>query len=390
MSRRFIIAYLLFLTCAGTSFCQPRPFEVIGYYSSWKWNSGERSLAPIDIPYEKLTIINYAFFVPQPDGTVLGKDTLGDRHLLLGSPESTLVSLAHRQGVRVLVSIGGWEDSENFPEIAASAATRRRFAGSCIAALRTYGFDGVDIDWEYPGYAEHKGSPADSTHFTHLLAALRDSLVAEGQQNGKRYLLTAALPAGGVHLQSIEVRDIAMLLDQINVMTYDYYGPWDPVANHNSPLYPSAGADTARCVDASVTTFRREYGVSASMLNIGVPFYGHTYRNCLTLNSPHGGEDTVHFPPSGATYREIMGVRGVCVRKWDDQAKVPYLICPVWGTLVSYDDEESLRCKARYVIDHAIHGVVIWEITGDHMADGSTPLLDALRDEFRNALPAVH
>ncbi len=362
--------------------------EVIGYYPSWRWSDRNNLASPARIPYEKLTIINYAFFLPLPDGRIVGKDSVGDSMYLQGNADSTLVGLAHKHGVRVLLSLGGWEDSDNFPSIAASAKLRAAFSHSCIEAMRRYGFDGIDIDWEYPGFADHKGTPADRENFTFLLSSLRDSLNDLGKRAGKGYLLTAALPAGAVHVRNIDLEKVTAILDFINLMTYDFHGAWDPLANHNSPLYPSAGADTALCVDWAYRQYHETLGVPASKLNLGVPFYGRTYAGCAGLNGPHSGPDTVFFPATGAAYYDIVPALGRFTRRWDEKACVPYLVNADARVFVSYDDEESIRAKARYVVGHDIRGVIIWELTGDYLPNGSTPLLDALRSGLE-AVPST-
>jgi chitinase len=74
-----------------------------------------------------------------------------------------------------------------------------------------------------------------------------------------------------------------------------------------------------------------------------------------------------------------------CVRKWDARARVPYLVCPAWRTLVSYDDIESIHYKIEYAKTHDVRGVIIWEITADYLADGSSPLLNAVFDGFHES-----
>jgi chitinase len=69
-------------------------------------------------------------------------------------------------------------------------------------------------------------------------------------------------------------------------------------------------------------------------------------------------------------------------RFWDDRAKVPYLVSQEWKTFISYDDEESVGHKAQYVLDKNAGGVIVWEITGDSMPDGGTPLLDVISRKF--------
>jgi chitinase len=265
--------------------------------------------------------------------------------------------------------------------VAAAAHLRATFAHACIEAIKDYGFDGIDIDWEFPGYSDHKGTTDDASNFTILLRIVRDSLSAYGHRADRTYLLTAALPAGASHASNMEVKKIAEILDQLNIMTYDFSGSWDPRSYHNSPLYASQGADSGRSLDGAFALYNRAYGIPADKINLGVAFYGKTFSHCTALNTSHGGADTVHF--SEAFYYDIVASLNRFERRWDDQAKVPYLVSTDWNMLISYDDPESVRAKAHYVLDRGIHGLIIWEITGDYLADGSTPLLDAIASTFR-------
>ncbi len=69
---------------------------------------------------------------------------------------------------------------------------------------------------------------------------------------------------------------------------------------------------------------------------------------------------------------------------------MPYLVSTAWNMLVSYDDEESIRLKAEYVVKKNVHGCIIWEITGDYLPDGTTPLLNSVYETFTSAQPTIH
>ena len=366
-----------------------RQQEVIGYYPSWKWKSGANVMTPSKIPYKKLTAINYAFFYPATDGTLAGRDPAGDELILNGGNRSGtgLVELAHRNGVRVFLSVGGWDDSYNFPEVAGSQSTRAAFARSCVEQLQKYGFDGIDVDWEFPCLADHKGTPDDTQNYTKLLQSARDSLEAFGRRMNRHYLLTAALPAQESRMKYYDIENVAPLLDMLNVMTYDLSGEWDSLSGHNAPLYAPVPADSDRNVDAAFRLFHATYKLPASKINLGVPFYGRTYADCMGLYAHHKGADTVHFADGDCFYYDVVACRDKFTRRWDDRAKVPYLVSSSWNTFVSYDDEESVGYKARYVVDHHACGVIIWEITGDYLPGGSTPLLNAIDSTFRAARP---
>lgn len=387
LNRRNIVqrasATLALFLVFGTSLASAQPREIIGYYPSWKVRDVFGSMTPDKIPFHALTIINYAFFYPLPDGTVVGRDVHGDSLILpgtagSGASGSSLTVIAHRHGVRVMLSIGGWADSDNFPAVASREAGRTQFAHSCNDLIRKYDFDGIDIDWEFPGFAEHKGTRADRVNFTLLLQELRDSLNVLSGTSGRHFLLTAALPAGAEHAAGIDVGQIAGILDFLNIMTYDFYGPWDERVNHNAPLYAGEGGDPAKSVHGAFLLYTQTFTIPPAKLTLGVPFYGHTYSRCTALNTGHGGTDTIHFPGQGAFYSLISGQMDKFHRIWDDRAKVPYLVSTDWNMLVSYDDEESVRWKAAYAVEHGVRGVIIWEITADLTPDGSHPLLDVV------------
>jgi len=368
--------------------------EIIGYYPSWKWKSRNNLVTPERIPFEKLTIINYAFFYPLPDGSLVGRDTVGDNLYLRGFSDprhgdlkagTPLIKLAHSKGVKVMLSLGGWEESSNFPQVAASESKREHFAHSCLEQIRRYGFDGIDIDWEYPCLEIHNGTPADKQNYTLLLKTTRDSLNALGKDTGKHYLLTAALSALPSGAENFEMEKVAEILDLLNVMTYDFNGSWDRLSGHNSPLYPPRPDDAIRNMDAALKLYTETFKIPATKVNLGVPFYGQTYTRCTALYSPHTGADTVHFSPQGAFYYDIIQVMNKFTRYWDEQSRVPYLVSSTWNMLISYDDEESIGYKAQYVLDHKACGLIIWEITGDYLPDGSTPLLDIIYSKFNNS-----
>lgn len=63
----------------------------------------------------------------------------------------SLIDLGHQAGKKVMASIGGWSMSKHFPEMAADPVKRATFISGCQNLINQYGFDGIDLDWEYPG-----------------------------------------------------------------------------------------------------------------------------------------------------------------------------------------------------------------------------------------------
>lgn len=385
-----VIAVMIQVTAFGQK-------QVVGYYPNWQWYDRNQLVRPESIFLEKYTIINYAFFRPMANGDITSTDSWADENLLLGpmiwwpvqyhDSTKSLPYLAHQAGIKLLPSIGGWNDSGNFPGIAASPAKRQTFISACINLINTYKFDGIDLDWEYPGYSPHGGSPADKQNFTLLLQELRTALNNHSVQTGKSYLLTSCFGAAASHMQHIDWVGILPLVDYVNLMTYDFHGSWDPVSNHHTPLYPSAVGDPHWCFDGAFSFITQTYQVPPQKINLGVAFYGKALANCTQLYGPHSGYDASTFweDEGQPLYYNIMKRMNQFTRHWDQQVLCPYLMGNTINTFVTFDDKISIGHKAQYVVDHQVAGVIIWEITGDYIetSPGSgviagTPLLDTL------------
>ncbi len=405
---------LIFVLGITNSNAQEPCKEVIGYYPGWQWYDRDKLVNPETIDYAKYTIINYAFLYPLADGTLTITDPWSDKNLLLGAidwgtaplgyessydlgnsdyhiPNTSLVYHAHENDTKVMISLGGWTLSSDFPAIAADPTKRTNFAHSCNELIRVYDIDGIDIDWEYPGYTPHGGTEDDIINYSLLLNEVRDSLDAIEPLVSKELLLTAAFGAAPDRMDDIEWDVIIETLDYINLMSYDFFGAFSPETNHNSPLYAPVVGDPTFNIHSAVERLITDHGVPESMINMGVAFYGRTAKTV--------GEPGLHVPTTGATdavtfsidegspqYYNVMDKMFLFNEHWDSDAEVPYLTgLDDLNTFVSYDDEASIGLKAQYVVDNNLAGVIIWEITGDYMetSPGSgiiagTPLADTL------------
>jgi chitinase len=287
--------------------------------------------------------------------------------------------LANRHGTKVVLSIGGWETSNNFPQVSADPTKRANFAHWCIKHIQQYGFDGIDIDWEFPGYKKHNGTDQDRENFTILLKTIRDSLQLFEHKYGKNLLLTVSLPAAAVHLLDIEVEKIIPLVDYMNIMTYDLYGSWGKISNHNSALYAPAQGDSVRCLDGAFKLYHETHKVPAEKITLCAAFFGYSYTNCSKIYSEHQGADTSLFKAGeDILYSQIEEKMYLFNRYWDAKAQAPYLISKSNSTLISFDDEESVALKSDYVIENNAAGLTMWPLMGDYLKNGKTPLLDVI------------
>lgn len=377
--------------------------EVIGYFANWQIYARGGAFAPEAIDYTNYTILNYSFFQTDEAGNITGTDPWADTILLRGKVDwgkpqpayyanTSLIDYAHLWGIKVLPVMGGWTLSDAFPKMAASQKSRANFAHNCVNLIKTYQFDGIDIDWEYPTYEPHGGTPADKKNFTLLMQAIRDSIDNYGKQIGQEFILTAAFGANKVNMEGIEYDKIKDILDYINLMTYDYSGSWSEESNHSAPLY-SAEKDSLGSLDWSFRTLTEDYGVPAHKINVGTGFYGRTYK-CVTdvYQKGHCGVDKETFPiyNGNPMYWRIIEEAENYEEKWDESAQMSYMINKKDSSFISFENEKVVRMKANYVLKKKAAGLIIWDISGDYLLKkqgslviDSTPLAAQIKDVFQ-------
>jgi len=277
-------------------------------------------------------------------------------------------------GLKVLLSVGGWS-AGGFSEAASTEAGRRRMAESAIDILGRHPFDGIDLDWEYPCYAEAgiAATPEDKRNFTLLLREMREALDRKAESDGRPYMLTIAAGADQYYIDGTEMDQVQRYLDYVQLMTYDMRGGFQTLTGHHTNLYTPTGDLFRISVDASVRLFEKA-GVPREKLAIGAAFYSRMWKDVPNVNrglhqmtAGSGG----YGPDFSELAADYIGKNGF-VRYWDDEAKAPYLFDG--NTFITYDDEESLRHKCEYVLREGLVGVMFWE----YKCDATGRLLDEI------------
>ncbi|MFJ7911121.1 glycosyl hydrolase family 18 protein [Kitasatospora sp. NPDC096204] len=307
---------------------------------------------------------------------------------------------AKNPNLKVLLSLGGWTYSKYFSPASATDASRKHLVSSCIdmfikgnlpvdAGFGGPGsaagvFDGIDIDWEYPGGGGHTGnisSPADKQNFTALLKEFRTQLDAQGAADKKTYALSAAVGAGQDKIMNVETDKIGQYLTFLDVMTYDMHGGWDAQGptNHQAALYagpndpstPVKPGNGKYSIDNAIkawTVGDKDYGIPggfpAGKINMGVPFY---YRGWTGVkdNGQHGLFQPATQPAAGAAmsgnvpgiqmYKELAGfVDNPSKTFWDDAAQATYFYDG--NTFWSGEDAKSIQAKLDYAHCNGLGG----------------------------------
>ncbi|MBA3873102.1 MAG: glycoside hydrolase family 18 protein [Anaerolineae bacterium] len=383
MTRRLPLLLILALSLIGFKVAaeSESPQHIIAYFSSW--SIYERQYFVTDIGADMLTDINYAFANISDAGECAIGDEWADTQFpypgekagdgLLGNFHQLQLLKEQNPNLQTLISIGGWTWSAKFSDVALTDASRKKFATSCVAFMKKYGFDGLDIDWEYPTGGGNTGNierAEDPANFILLLTELRTELDAQGGIDGEHYLLTMAAGSNIKAISQVDWKAAADQLDWINVMAYDFVGSWVSNTGFNAPLYASPNDPDQQNNDDTVLKAYLAAGVASDKLVLGVPFYGRGWKDVTDksdgLFQPYGqipngtyGEGVFEFSDLSKFWLPLME------RHWDDTAKVPWLYNAKTGMMISYDDPESLKYKVDYVKDNNLGGVMVWELSSD-------------------------
>ena len=341
-----IIIGILSVTLTANAQEPTSPYKLVGYYTSY--NIYDQQYFVTDIPAQYLTHINYYAINISQNGQCMSGDEWADTQFSYAGDKPTdrlrgnfkqlqLLKKANPK-LKVLMTIGGWDQSKYFSDVAATKDARARFALSCVAFMRDNGFDGIDIDWRYPvsgGKDGNDNSPNDSANFTLLMAELRGQLDYWSGQDTKPYLLTMALvPAFYANYQLAQVQTY---VDWINLMSYGFEGSWSTVASPFSPLYGSSRdprGDKAQLANsvAGIVKECLDSGVPADKIVLGLGLYAQAWSN-VKPNDLFGLYEPVNSVPAGTRpggilyYRDLLPLLSdnSYTRYFDDATKTPWL-----------------------------------------------------------------
>jgi chitinase len=324
----------------------------------------------------KMTRINYAFFTLK-DGVIAERRDTDAANL------TALVGLRKENpALQVLISVGGGGDgSAGFSDMAITTEGRRRFVDSAIAMVEKYQLDGVDVDWEYPGYTHATNTnvrPEDKETYTLLLKEMRQRFDKEEKKLGRPLVTSSATGATQIWLDHTDMRAASKWLSSVNMMCYDWYNAREKNTGHDSPLYTSATDPKQISIDKAVK-MNLAAGVPKKKLVVGVPFYGRKWPGVEAANhglwqpiNAQGGVDIV--------YRDVAALVNAqgYARYWDATAEAPYLYNAETKTFITYNDAETEASRTAYVRKMGLGGVMFWQYGGDA---GNT-LLDAIVTGF--------
>lgn len=411
--------------------------QLFGYYTNW--DDYGRAFAPENIPMNQISAVLYAFAQVGNCATPYATDdkptlcNANSKAGLTGQQDYKLYStdpwadytakesqyggkglidqtiqLAHQQGKKALLSIGGWTLS--VPLTTAMDQTHQQvFIASIVEFVTKAGFDGVDIDWEPNqnawsiGTSLYRVTPQQFSNYLSFLSNLHAALKAT--KLGSTAWLTVAITANPAAVNAMPtsfLKNLAKNVNYIDIMAYDYHGAFDnpPISNFLAGLLPDPQepAGTTGHGTFNVQTSVQAYlnaGVPAQQLVVGFPLYSrsvniipakqNTLKKSLKNSTLHAANAYPglyqNFNPSIMPAGE-WGDDGV----WDykkiqttllNNGYIEYAY-PVAKTIIgafafnpathvfmSYDNIDSLTAKIQFVQNKQLGGMMAWELSGD-------------------------
>jgi chitinase len=322
--------------------------------------------------------------------------------------------------IKWVISVGGWLGSGTFSGIASNSSLSRTFAQNLMGFLNAAEFDGVNIDWEYPGgggLSSNPTLPNDASNFLNMLKIIRETI-------GQEKLLTISLSSDPTQYSVSGVNYARQYADYVNfiqIMAYDYYGSWSPYSDFNAPLNAPGATDpvqpaaniAGRSIANTVITWLG-MGLNPKSLVVGLPFYGRSwsvsssnnngiYQKCVVIGgqsssinsytpcpaiagdfedkAPYTGTWSWYSMRGGAGNRQVQApliagtttASGGWSRNYSAYAASASLFTSMYNeqpnVVIAYDDTNSMLAKSSWLRNTGLGGIMAWELTLDYKGE---------------------
>ncbi|CAF1410276.1 unnamed protein product [Adineta steineri] len=358
-------------------------FKIVCYFANWAVKRpGGGSMTPEDIDPCLCTHVIYAF--SEMDNNQL---TPMEKHDIKDGSQAGFFERFNawksvNKNLRTLLAVGGWDmGMKDFAGIVKSEKTMVKFAESAVKYLRKHKFDGLDLDFEYPGVDWRDSPKEDKQKFTRMCEIIYETFEKEAEASGnERLLLTAAVAAAKINIdKAYEVDKLVPVMDWFNLMTYDFHGSWDQNRAHHSSLNSKDNEkDDTMYIDFAVKYFQK-LGMPANKMMLGLGTYGRGDTPAMPYTGFKGESGFVAY------YESCIQI--VCEKMketWDAKQLVPFITGPYNQPKAGVENVRSMKYKANYIKQNNLGGAMIWtldmdDFRGQFCCQGKFPLIKTIK-----------
>lgn len=340
----------------------------------------------------KLTHLIYAFAKPNPENGTCGlQDPWVDigvdaeNYKKVSGNFAKLLALKKKfPHLKILLSIGGGVDSKHISSIVQKGYAHT-FVASCISLLDTYNydlkgqsrvitfqykglFDGIDLDWEW---VNNNVPENEAKAYVDMILLCKKMLQEREKRMKSKQILTSALQVNASIYKNIDLKRIVSSVDWFNVMTYDFFGPWNSGIGFNAPIYHESSIYS---IDNSIQKIL-SCGVPSKKLVLGIPLYGYAFDQTKGKLGSTFKKTNLTRSLSYATIKKKYLTNPSCDYTWHDLFHVPSLYCSADKIFISFEDEKSVKAKVKYARQNRLGGVMFWRLATD---DDDHSLVNAL------------
>ncbi|CAI6336651.1 unnamed protein product [Periconia digitata] len=342
--------------------------RTIGYYQARNVRTRPcDQVWPNQLNTKGLTHLNLVFATIDPKTFKIGLDNKGDDEIY-----RQFLNLK-KDGLQSWFGVGGWHSSGNdktrhtWTELAASPENRKAFVDSAVDFLEHYGFQGLDIDWEWPTSGNHGGCPEEKKNHVALMKDLRKAF-------GTKYGLSCVLPLDGHYLKGIDIARLAQHVDWINILTYDIHGASKVDGPENAHV---RSPTDAKEIDELLSVYW-DSGVDTNKMNFGVALYARGFtlsdRNCHDVGckfsaASHEGACTKQAGMlSNTELKRLIKEKNLHPQMLGNGADAMSVVYE--DQWFGYDSPETIEKKKMLASNRCMGGSAVWALDFDSSDEG--------------------
>ena len=239
----------------------------------------------------------------------------------------------------------------------------KRLAKEMLSIIETYGFDGLDIDYEFPSSGNNP-----KNNYVRFMQYMREGFDELSKKTGKDYILSMAVPAGEWAFSLFKMNDLAKYVSYFNIMSYDLHvgnATKGITHHHTNPCADPTPGFEGGSVEEDIALYR-EKGIPDDKIVVGIGMYARRWTNVPNVNNGLYQSGTIdettneaylHYSAIKSSYENKRGY----VKYWDDVAKAPYLYNAEKGIFLTYDDEQSAEIKCEIAVTEGVRGVMVFD-----------------------------